>query len=95
MRKILRKFSKVRTKLKQPTEPIHSKDFKFNSIGGFLNSEDSTPKKIFTYLDRHVIGQTEAKRAIAIAYSNPLTSKFRKQMEKKPTPKRRPRGDLP
>lgn len=33
-------------------------------------SSDMTPKKIVEYLDKYIIGQSDAKRAMAIALSN-------------------------
>ena len=74
MRKLLRRFSNTKTKenINQngiKREAIYARDFKFKSIGGFLFSDENTPRKIFSYLNNHVIGQTEAKRALAIAYS--------------------------
>lgn len=69
MRRLLRCFGNTKTKLKNQADPIYSKDFRFSSVGGFIYSQENTPKKIFEYLDNHVIGQTEAKRALAIAYS--------------------------
>lgn len=71
MIRLLRHFGNTKTKLKTPSEPIYSKDFKFTSVGGFLYSKENTPRKIFEYLDNHVIGQEESKRALAIAYSKP------------------------
>lgn len=33
-------------------------------------NEDLTPKKVVEYLDRFVIGQNEAKKAVAISFRN-------------------------
>ena len=49
---------------------IQAKDFKFskNSVLGL--NENQTPKMIQEYLENHVVGQEESKKALAIAYSN-------------------------
>ncbi len=50
----IRWFSQVSTK-PSPVEEI---------------SSEMTPKKIVEYLDKYIIGQSDAKRAMAIALSN-------------------------
>jgi ATP-dependent HslUV protease ATP-binding subunit HslU len=32
--------------------------------------KELTPKKIYDYLDKNIVGQTEAKKAVAIAMRN-------------------------
>jgi ATP-dependent protease Clp ATPase subunit len=48
----------------------HIQDFKFSVNRTKLTDEELTPIKIFEYLDRRVVGQHNAKRALAIAYSS-------------------------
>lgn len=62
-----------------PDRAIFASDFEFKSVPGFKNDSQLTPKKIFEQLERHVIGQSGAKRALAIAYRNRWR---RKQLEK-------------
>lgn len=50
--------------------PVFSSDFIFKSVPGFKNDYSLTPKKIYNLLDKHVVGQKDAKRALAIAYRN-------------------------
>lgn len=51
-------------------KPVFSSDFIFKSVPGFKSEFHLTPKKIFNLLDKHVVGQYDAKRALAIAYRN-------------------------
>ena len=81
MKRILRSFAtSTKTKI-SPPNVLHSRDFRFKSVKGLLHGRKFTPKKVFNYLENHVIGQKEAKRALAIAYSK-NEHKCRKQMEK-------------
>ena len=48
---------------------LFAKDFTFKDFGGKASEVGLTPKKIFEHLDRRVIGQSNAKRVLAIAYS--------------------------
>jgi ATP-dependent HslUV protease ATP-binding subunit HslU len=49
---------------------LHSSDFIFKSVPDFRKELHLTPKRIYDLLDKHVIGQKDAKRALAIAYRN-------------------------
>ena len=73
IRNLTRKFSnnfKTKAKTTEPSKVIRSKDFKFSKDIELGMNEESTPKAIHSYLHSHVVGQEEAKRALAIAYSN-------------------------
>ena len=49
---------------------LYSRDFKFRNSKEDSIEKNLTPKKIFEQLDKRVVGQSGAKRMLAIAYSN-------------------------
>ncbi len=66
--------------LSSQSKPItHIQDFKFTINRTKLSDEQLTAPKIYENLDRRVIGQHNAKRALAIAFS--IHSSHREQME--------------
>lgn len=57
--------------LEEKTKPIlFAKDFRFTLGSKYQKESELTPVKIFDLLEKKVVGQQEAKRTLAIAYSN-------------------------
>ena len=76
LRTFTRKFCTFATKTSQKVNqeassgPITKvKDFKFGRGSSLGMNEESTPKMIHNYLQSHVVGQEDSKKALAIAYS--------------------------
>lgn len=78
LRTLFRKFSSAATKTStvlgtetSRARPVitRAKEFKFSNCSEFGLDEHSTPKQIYKYLHKHVVGQDDAKKALAIAYS--------------------------
>lgn len=77
MLKVLRRnfcaFSNPASKAASDTKAGHSsyslREFKFSKDIQLGISQDSTPKVIHDYLQGHVVGQEDCKKALAIAYS--------------------------
>ena len=75
LRSLFRKFSvATKTKTTESASGVitRAKDFKFSKDKDIGMNEESTPKMINEYLDKHVVGQTDAKKALSIAYSKIL-----------------------
>jgi hypothetical protein len=55
-------------------EVLFLADFNFplTGVSSKLLNASLTPKKVFDHLDKRVVGQTEAKRILAIAYRKSL-----------------------
>src|SRR3990167_81423 len=47
-------------------------NFPISGVSSKFSNASQTPKKVFEHLDKRVVGQTEAKRILAIAYSRLL-----------------------
>lgn len=53
----------------QAARQLYARDFKFSKVKDASTEQSLTPKKIFDMLEKKVVGQTAAKRMLAIAYS--------------------------
>jgi ATP-dependent protease Clp ATPase subunit len=73
LRRLLRNFANTATKTQSEQAStkaiIRAKDFKFSKDTQVGINEESTPKMIHEYLEKHVVGQEDSKKALAIAYS--------------------------
>ena len=67
----LLEFEKDETEKKKTTTtsgPLYSSQFKFSNFSKDGSDKDLTPKKLFEEFEKHVIGQTDAKKNLAIAF---------------------------
>ncbi len=75
IRSLTKKFSThAKTNPSIPSDSMKAavtkvKDFQFSKSAIFGMSENQTPKMINEYLENHVVGQEDSKKALAIAYS--------------------------